>query len=441
MRTKRSVLAGRITLLALFVMSAPALFASGPVEQMIYNFNINNDGRQTSNGLVADAAGNLYGVTTRGGIGANTNGAVFELSPPATAGGAWSEAVLYSFGTAFGDGAYPDGTLIIDQLGNLYGTTTQGGSIGLGTVFELSPPATPGGSWTETVLYSYPDTYQNGRNPSGKLALDPAGNLYGTTLYGGIGTHCSQSGGAGCGTVYKLSPPATAGGAWTHTILHNFGVGAFDGTLPTVSGVLYRGGALYGATQAGGVNGEGTVFVLVPTSSGYIEHRLHDFAAVEGGGPTGGLIVDSSGNFYGTTLWGGGSANCQGGCGSIFELSPPAAAGGAWTLAQLYAFTDRLDGASPWASLYRDQSGSLYGTASQGGITNRLTSNNGVAFRLKPPAVTGGTWTLVPLHEFKGPNADGTRPYGELILLNHVFYGTISAGAGNQEGGVFSIAP
>src|SRR5258708_12482066 len=100
-----------------------------------------------------------------------------------------------------------------------------------------------------------------------------------------MGTHGTQSGGAGCGTVYKMVPPATAGGAWTHTILHNFGVGAIDGTLPTVSGVLYRGGALYGATQAGGVNGEGTVFVLVPPSSGYIDHRLPNFAAIDDARP------------------------------------------------------------------------------------------------------------------------------------------------------------
>ncbi len=178
MRTKRSGLASRITLFGCFLILSSALFAAGPVEQMIYNFNLNNDGKQISNGLVADSAGNLYGVTARGGMGANTNGTIFELSPPATAGGPWTETVLYSFGTAFGDGAYPNGTLIFDKLGNLYGTTTQGGSIGLGTVFELSPPATPGGSWTETVLYSYPDTNKNGWMPSGKLAFDPAGNLY-----------------------------------------------------------------------------------------------------------------------------------------------------------------------------------------------------------------------------------------------------------------------
>jgi uncharacterized repeat protein (TIGR03803 family) len=435
MQATRYSLTSRISLAGFLLMFTSHLLAAVPVERVIWDFAPHGDGSFPSNGLVADSAGNLYGVTARGGAGPTNNGVVFEMTPDTTAPGAWFETILYSFGDASGDGATPDGTLIFDKVGNLYGTTTSGGSGGDGTIFELSPPATAGGAWTETVLYSFPSSGKVGNRPSGKLAFDPVGNLYGTTWYGGTGINCGAH--PGCGTVYRLAPPATIGGAWTHTVLHNFGVSATDGVWPAVSGVLYRGGALYGATQGGGVNGEGTVFVLIPTSSGYIEHHLHDFTAREGGGPSGGLIVDSANNFYGTTLWGGGSTNCPTGCGAIYVLSPPATAGGAWTETTLYSFTGGLDGGRPWASLWRDQAGSLYGTATQGG----LSSNSGVVFRLKPPATSGGPWTLVPLHEFKGATADGSNPYGELIVVNHVFYGTTSQGGSLLLGSVFSVAP
>ncbi len=434
-----SLLRSRTTLFGLLLLFASNLYASAPVEQVIHNFALSSDGTFPGNGLVADSAGNLYGATARGGVGATDYGVVFELSPPATAGNPWTETILYSFGNSLHDGQVPDGTLIFDSHGNLYGTTVAGGSGGDGTVFELRPPATAGGALTETILYSFPSSGNFGTRPPGKLALDPTGNLYGTTWYGGTGTNCGAN--PGCGTVYRLAPPATAGGAWTHTVLHNFGVSAVDGIWPAVAGVLYRGGALYGTTQGGGVNGEGTVFVLVPSGGVYIEHRLHDFAAVEGGGPSAGLVADSDNNLYGTTLFGGGSPNCGGGCGAIFELSPPAVAGGAWTETTLYSFTHGLDGSSPWASLYRDQSGSLYGTATQGGLKTRKMVNNGVVFRLKPPAVAGGTWTLVPLHEFQGPDGDGSNPYGELILVHGVFYGTTNQGGSSLNGSVFSVGP
>jgi uncharacterized repeat protein (TIGR03803 family) len=153
------------------------------------------------------------------------------------------------------------------------------------------------------------------------------------------------------------------------------------------------------------------------------------------------LIADSDNNFYGTTLFGGGSPTCSGGCGAIFELSPPTVPGGSWTETTLYRFTGGLDGTAPFASLWRDSSGSLYGTTTEGGLKTRKISNNGVVFRLKPPTVAGAAWTLVPLHEFQGPAADGSNPYAELILVNHVFYGTTANGGGNLQGSVFSVGP
>jgi uncharacterized repeat protein (TIGR03803 family) len=437
MRTTSSALASRISLLGFLLIITTNLLASAPVGNSIYSFAGQPDGMSPANGLVADSAGNLYGVA-EGGLGNGTLGVVFEMTPPATAGGAWTETILYSFLGGAIDGAGPYCTLIFDRQGNLYGTTTHGGPGDNGTIFELSPPATAGGAWTEKILYIFPADGLSGVFPSGKLSFDPSGNLYGTTWYGGSGTNCN---GTGCGTVYKLTAPATAGGTWTESVLHNFGVTLQDGVFPAVNGVLYRGGDLYGTTQQGGIDNNGTVFVLIPKSGAYVERILHKFTVNEGADPVGGLIADSGNNLYGVTLFGGGSTNCGGGCGAIYMLSPPAVVGGAWTETTLYAFTGGLDGSLPWAGLWRDQAGSLYGTTRSGGLNNRhVSGENGVVFRLKPPAVSGGSSTLVPLYEFKG-GVDGGNPSGELILVKHVFYGTTLLGGATQNGAVFSVGP
>lgn len=157
----------------------------------------------------------------------------------------------------------------------------------------------------------------------------------------------------------------------------------------------------------------------MPSGGVYIEHRLHDFAAIEGGGPSSGLIADSENNLYGTTFFGGNSdADCQGGCGTIYELSPPAARGGAWTETTLYSFTGGLDGSGPWAGLYRDSAGNLYGTAT--------------------PAEPG-LWSHSMNFRVRMPTA--VIPTANLILVDHIFYGTTDNGGANQEGAVFSVGP
>jgi uncharacterized repeat protein (TIGR03803 family) len=167
-----------------FVNFAGTALGSG--EKVIYNFKGGSDGAAPFSGLIADSAGNLYGTTADGG-GTYCNGqgcgTVFELTPPATQGGAWTETVLYSFqgGNA---AAGPEASLIFDAAGNLYGTTYGGGASSDGTVFQLTPPATQGGSWTETVLYSFKGG-SDGEYPVASLIFDPAGNLYGTTVFGG----------------------------------------------------------------------------------------------------------------------------------------------------------------------------------------------------------------------------------------------------------------
>ena len=229
-------------------------------ETLIYSFSPNakglGDGKSPACNLIFDSAGNLYGTTGSGGsLG---NGTVFELTP--SGGGGWTETVLYSFASGSTDGAYPLGGLIFDSSGNLYGTASQGGPQGAGTAYKLTPSSS--GDWTETVLYFFQPTFPStdGNYPIGNLVFDSSGNLYGTTAEGGIGD-CFGLGPV-CGIVYKLTPTA---GPWTETVLHYFNDNGSDGYYPFAGLVPGLGGDLYGATELGGTvgrGGGGTVFVI-----------------------------------------------------------------------------------------------------------------------------------------------------------------------------------
>ena len=288
-----------------------------------------------------DTGGNLYGTTSDGGKFLNTNschesgcsGTVFKLTPPSTHGENWTESILWDFGNGT-DGSSPAAGLIVDAAGNLYGTTSLGGAyagvdvIGNptgGTVFELTPPPTIGGPWTESVLWSFGSgVYSSfgsvgngtdGSNPEGGLLMDAAGNLYGTTGFGGayarhfhkFGTTCCAPIG---GTVFKLRRPSSSGRKWTESILWSFGSGT-DGGGPGGGLLMDAAGNLYGTTSLGGA-GSGTVFKLKPPSSGEqtgTEWILWDFGnGTDGSEPEGGLIMDAAGNLYGTTSLGGASA-------------------------------------------------------------------------------------------------------------------------------------
>ncbi len=222
-------------------------------EQILHSFNPNNsaDGWDPYAGLIFDAAGNLYGTTGYGGT--YGGGTVFELTP--TAGGGWMEHVLYNFGNGT-DGIYPYASLIFDTAGNLYGTTQQGGTYSVGTVFALTPTA--GGGWTEKVLYSFcsqPDC-TDGADPSAGLIFDVAGSLYSTTYYGG------SYGPYGGGTVFELTPEA--GGSWTEQVLYSFPTTGTDASHPDAGLIFDAVGNLYGTTYYGGTSGWGTVFELMP---------------------------------------------------------------------------------------------------------------------------------------------------------------------------------
>jgi hypothetical protein len=387
-----------------FKLTPPSTTGGAWTQTVLHGFAGFSDGALPLAGLVFDATGNLYGTTAGGGqldyYPYRTYGTVFRLSLPSTAGGPWTESVLHKF-TGI-DGANPYAGLILDAAGNLYGTTFHGGDSGeYGTAFKLTPPATIGGSWTETVLHSFftwdsTPARSDGVHPTAGLILDESGNLYGTTPDHGTGYAIGDAN----GMVFKLTPTSTTGGAWTETALHTFNWFESGGANPQAGLIADAAGNLYGTTYYTGYgNGAkgccGTVFALTPTG---IYATLYSFAGgSDGANPQAGLIFDAAGNLYGTTGAGGGIGCGGNGCGTIFKLAPPSAAGGSWTEAVLYRFSGGSDGAHPFAGLTADAAGNLYGTTSHGGIGACGSGSSaddaggcGTVFKLSLPAAFAG---------------------------------------------------
>jgi uncharacterized repeat protein (TIGR03803 family) len=353
-------------------------------EKVLYSFQDGTDGATPVGGVVFDKAGNLYGATMYGGSSAcppGWCGTIYELSPPTQKGGNWTEQVLHVFGGYYeGDGAMPSGGLIMDNAGNLYGVTGYGGTgpcilfgtlTGCGAVYELSPPQQQGGAWTETILYSFQGG-DDGNFPQGSLVFDGAGNLYGATWFGGgQGTTCDGFYGGNCGTIFEVSPPQNQAGQWTEKVLHSF-AGGTDGALPNGGLVIDAKGAIYGTSFYGGNEagpcdggiegiGCGTVFQLLPPALGdetWGEEVLFRFNASDGAEPAAGVVLDKSENLYGTASAGGPHGN-----GAVFALVNPHGAASTWTERVLHLFRDENDGADPLASVALGPSGDLYGTA------------------------------------------------------------------------------
>jgi uncharacterized repeat protein (TIGR03803 family) len=331
------------------------------------------DGNYPDSSLIFDRGGNLYGTTDEGGV--NGFGTVFELMP--NPDGSWSEKVLHPF-TGYYDGGYPAGGVIFDQAGNLYGTTF--GARGHGAVFKLSPNAD--GSWTEKVLHHFTGP-PDGGEPEGGLIFDQAGNLYGTTLWGGNSSNCI--GFPGCGVVFKLTPRAS--GRWGEKVLHSFTGG--DGAFPTASLIFDQAGNLYGTASEGGNfsqcdgGGCGVVFQLAPNADrSWKEKVIHRFTGGSGGAyPAGTLIFDPAGNLYGSTEWGGNLSYCMvsgepGGCGVVFKMIPNP--NGGWNETVLHRFVDS-EGGHPGHGVTFDGAGNLYGTTEGDGFTTF-----GLVFEITP---------------------------------------------------------
>ena len=321
-------------------------------ESVLYNFTGGADGAQPSGGLIFDAAGSLYGTTNYGG---NVNcslgcGTVFKLTP---ASGSWTESVLYTF-TGGSDGREPNARLLFDATGNLYGTTVLGGDVdsacssGCGTVFKLTANS---GNWTESVLHAFTGA-ADGASPYDGLIFDAAGNLYGST-YGG--------GASGYGTIFKLAPNSSG---WTESVLHAFK--GYDGKYPYGDVVFDAAGNLYGTAYQGGGTGFGVVFELQPNGKGgWREKLLHGFGDLPAANPVAGLVMDAGGNLYGTTMQGASQSLCGGGCGTLFKLAPNT--GGTWSYSVVHQFGQGTDGYHPTGDLILDATGNLYGTTQAGG--------------------------------------------------------------------------
>ncbi|MGC1372029.1 MAG: choice-of-anchor tandem repeat GloVer-containing protein [Candidatus Sulfotelmatobacter sp.] len=318
--------------------------------------------------MVLDASGNLYGTTQVGG--ANGDGTVFELSPGED--GAWTETIPHNFDFGAGDGADPDAAMTFDAQGNLYGTTSEGGTgicnvEGCGTVFELSPQSD--GTWTETILHNFVANGTDGYEPgSGTLVFDSKGNLYDTIPEGGT---------YGYGVVYELSP--VGGGTWTETILHSFNPNGTDGYFPKSGVILDPEGNLYGTTYNGGSNdgNDGTVYKLSPANGGgWTESILSNLGGTDGPvNPAAGLVFDAKGNLWGTTQRGGAY-----GYGTAYELRP--AENGSWRERVVTNFEDiptDKNGETPFDALTVGPRGYLYGTTSAGG-----RQHDGTVFEILP---------------------------------------------------------
>ncbi|HWY15587.1 MAG TPA: choice-of-anchor tandem repeat GloVer-containing protein [Rhizomicrobium sp.] len=314
-------------------------------ESVLHNFS-GIDGVSPAEGVTEDPTGALYGTTEKGGT--HDRGAVFALTD---SGGSWTEQVLHNFSQRQHDGYHPVSDLIIDRAtGALYGTTTQGGSRGCGTVFELSQS---GGVWSETRLYNFTGYNADGCYPLSDVHPDHTGALYGVTCLGGVG---------GNGTIYELTQSA---GIWTEATLYSFRVGN-DGQCPNDLAVASTG-TLYATTVYGEARNLGTVVELTPSHGTWTENVILVFAGSDGESPTGLLVDKSTGALYVTSASGGANSSC----GTVIKLSQSHKN---WNEIVLHSFGNGTDGCYPEARVIEDnKTGTLYGTTSGGGVHNQGT--------------------------------------------------------------------
>jgi uncharacterized repeat protein (TIGR03803 family) len=374
------------------------------------------DGAYPNASLTFDANGTLYGAASYGGsastchfLGGSGCGTIFTLTPAPVGGcvapsntglywdptlgqgqyvpSGWCENILYNF-TGVGADSTPNIPVVFDAQGNLYGAGFGSG----GEIYELSPSSGGSGPWTENVIY------QGAVGTYSTLVLDSQGNLYATN---------PGANGAQGGYVFELSPPSGGSGLWTQTILYSFTFASLDAFQPQGGVIFDANGNLYGTTESGGVNGEGTVYELTPPSGGtgpWTESVLYSFGSapfsVDGRYPLSGVTFDSSGNLYGTTVNGTAIGNEAAG-GVIYELSPPSGGSGSWSevvLLNFYNTSNDNDGDGPYAGVTLDPQGNVYGTAIDGGNTTCAGGSCGVVFELSPgtgvPTTTIATTSL-----------------------------------------------
>jgi uncharacterized repeat protein (TIGR03803 family) len=416
-----------VLLRRLFFVSLACVATTGGMQvvqaqtyQVLHSFTGGADGAFPTGALASDSRGTLYGTASTGG---NTGGscptqgcgAVFQLK---NKNGSWLFTPLFDFPTHGNSGITPYGGVAIGPDGSLYGTTSLGGPNSLGTVFNLKPPSRVTGnlfaSWSYTRIHTFAlDGY--GYYPLyGSLTLDAGGNIYGTASEGGyFDGECSDDG--GCGTVFKLT---RGGGGWTISAFQF--LGRASGSTP-YSGVIMDGsGNLYGTTVTDGIN-DPIAYELTPEGAGWNETVLHTFPIDQR--PQGGVIFDAAGDLAGTSFATGALL------GNVaYQLS---SAGGDWTYRRLHAFPGSGP-TGPWSGLTRDSNGNLYGTTCSDGMFAQ-----GSIFKLSP---SQGGWTLADLHDFSG--SDGGCPIGNMVIdPDGTVYGTASGGGDFGWGVVWKLAP
>jgi uncharacterized repeat protein (TIGR03803 family) len=404
-----------IVFVASLALANPAW--AGVHEKVLYTFGGAN-GADPETKLVYTASGALFGTA---GVGGNTTtcpnpngcGVVFELSTPKD--GVRHYHLLYVFNGGGSDGMYPLGNIVFDSAENLYGVTEFGGSgdYGCGTVYKLSPAV--GGQWTETVIHSFDCDSTDGSEPLAGLVMDAAGNLYGTTGFGGTTGH---------GTVYELSPNSE--GSWSETILYNFSSENAGGYEPSAELIIDPAGNLYGSTTSGGTADYGTVFELFNTSDGWREDVLYNPSGVKGlGRPAGPLWRDATGNLYGVAN----STKFAGG--AVFELTQNA--DGSWTESTLHEFgIPPVDGNEPSSGLAVDSGGSMYGTTTAGGTYG----DYGTVYSLTPK--TEGGWSYSQIYSFNG--APQFNPNCGITLgAANTLYGVTEDDSIPASGGAYEI--
>jgi uncharacterized repeat protein (TIGR03803 family) len=338
---------------------------------------------------------------------------VLALVLSGTPMGAQTYNVIHAFGAGT-DGGGLWSPVVFDGKGNLYGTTSGGGAFGYGTVFELIPQGE--GAWAENILHSFKNNDPDGTGPIGGLVFDPLGNLYGTTVGGGNQSH---------GTVFELTPDLSE---WIETVLLSFPA---TQCCPQSTLIIGKRGSLYGIDP-------GAAYELTHSPSGWRMAILHVFPGQQGDGiePFGAMVVDGTGNLYGTTEHGGTSTDCGGGCGTVYEIQH--LPNGTWKESVIHSFPAFTgDGTFPGFAdkLAIEKAGNLYGTAGGG------AGNVGVIFRLHP--VGDGTWTETILHAIKY-RQNGSGPSSGVVMdAAGILYGTTIAGgdASCDCGVVYKLVP
>jgi hypothetical protein len=417
-----------IRLGAALVIAAAALAGHSAAQTIteLHSFTGGSDGYNPAATVVADKNGVLYGTAWSGGwLNCNNGGGVgcgtiYQLTPPADPTGSWTFSTIYEF-KGNKDGCCQFSTIAIDSAGNLYGVTN--GGVPNGGVFQLSPPAGSRKRWKFSIIYTF-NGESDGEFPTTPLVIDKAGAIYGVTLFGSR----PGCGGYGCGAVFQLVPPQKPGGTWKENTLYQFH-GLKDGGTPNGL-VIDKYGTLYGTTFAGGIvtpdcpNGCGVVFEVYPNGTYWYETPIYTFKGIPDGAFPYSLTRDRSGALYGLA----GSYTEQNDA-SVFKLTPPARKDGNWHKTVIHAFSNS---GYPPSYLTEGDDGNLYGA-----VFGEIDLDAGSVFRLNPPGPNGSKWTFRTLVDFN-VNGPDRNPNGVIRGKFGALYGTLNGG--DSDGGdVFEI--